>query len=270
MKTPNGSECHRRASLPPYYVIKRVFEGHPFIPKYPAYYVFRVYGPDDRELEEDLYLPPGEFRGYYATRLSHFIRPNCADGEIEKLLGKLLDEGQFKELMVNHIRKCFKSRRAVNSRLEKLESFVSMKLGRMRLPAFIKYARKNGLGEYSYLFSSKVSCVYQHFTRISVLWMLKDGFCLPTYYIGREGFMACFPYDPEDVDVDAVAKMSKHDSEISLYLDTVILARSRIHEWWCTYCKECQDACFREWVENRLEKAEQTLRHVLFLLEMLG
>jgi len=271
METPNGttnSEHRRRTGLPPYYVIREVPESYLEL----EYYVFRVYGPDDKEVSAKIippYLSPSLFvEYYYAIRLSYFIRPDCVDSEIEGLLGKLLDEGQFKELMVNHIRRCFKSKRAINSRLEKLENFMNMKLGRMRFPAIIYHVSKDGLSEYSYLFSLKVGCVYQHFAPIGVLQMFKDGFCHPTLYVRVES-MACFPYDPEDIDVGAVAKMGKYGREIPIYLDTVRSARSRMHEWLCKYCAECQDAGFREWVESRLEKAEQVLSYVLFLTEML-
>jgi len=282
METPNGtagSESRCRTSLPPYYVIKRVLEG------YPAYYVLRVDRPDDPLLSLDYYDRYILKKGYI-TSLSHFIRPECVDSEIEQQLGKPLDEGQFKELMSRHIHKCFKHSQAVNSRLEKLENYVNMKVGKMKFPTLISCwgVLRETLAEHSYLcWCQEYNWVYRYCAKIDDYYLLyEDGFCLDADY-----GMTCSSYNPEDVDVETLVKLNAGKPEwvrrgwvklpvpvlwINLGRISRALEEARSHyidEWCRANNVDCADTGIREWVESRLEKARQVINYVLFLTEML-
>jgi len=181
----------------------------------------------------------------FAVHLSDFIRLNCIDKEFVRYMNTFLDEKQFRELMSRYIRKCFKSKSAVNRRLEKLEDFIQMRIGRMKYPAVVDCNRLNHI-------CKVLEVVKDHTTTYGagsgVLWLFDDRFCLELYLSSDLLF---FPYSPYDIDVKAVKKLAIYERRLLEAIRKI----ANIKE--------------QEQSDRRLENVLETLEYVVLLIEML-
>lgn len=244
---------------PVYFTILKASEGSKV-----AYYVVRVDSPDEYIMMLERHRSQ-ELRGYYATRLTHFIRLRCVGGELEQLLGKVLSSGQFKELMSGYIRRCFRSDREVKERLERLENFVNMRLGRAwQYPAVVKCWGSSRFNSYGYLCWHSTSFVYLNTINFMDMRLYEDGFCFLREK--HNGEVTCFSYNPEDVDAEALVKLARHKKP---FYDAIKEAYHDVTRWLNNNYIDLYCGDEKELFKSQLEKVEKVLSHALFLLEML-
>lgn len=179
------------------------------------------------------------------TYLSNFVSQKCLDSDFKQSWGTLLGEEEFRKLMASQVAKCYKKEETVKEKLEALEDFMNMRLGKMRYPAIVDCEER----DYLCRIPHKLKTPKYRYRPVTVH-LLDDRFCLET-----DINVAIFlPYDPEEIDVESVAR------ELDIY-----------KFYFYFFIKKADDMKTEpgEPADSRFEDAVKIANYVILLLEML-
>ena len=176
--------------------------------------------------------------------LSDFASLKCLDSGFSQRWGSLLGEDEFRKLMASQIAKCYKKEKDVKERLEALEGFMNMRLGRMMYPAIVDCE----IHDYLCRILQKLKTPKYGYKPVTVH-LLEDRFCLET-----DVDVAIFlPYDPEEIDVKSAQKLDIYKYYFYAFINKADDIKTELGEL----------------AGSRLEDAVKIANYVILLLEML-